>query len=137
MFCEGREFTGRRRSVEPAEAYVDRMNRSATDHVENRVPRLFQRKPTFDVGTRDTGKFDRVGRAQEIRGVQQVDMQCVTGDPLAAIQKSSQIENRLGEVRTACLLDRVAGADLVSDRADSANPGRDVGRLAEIAAPDK
>ncbi len=64
-------------------------------------------------------------------------MQCVGGDPLAAVQQPAQRPHPRIHDRAARLLESVARAHLIRDRADSADPGRDVGWLPEVAATKK
>jgi hypothetical protein len=75
------------------------------------------------------GHLDRPLVAQEVRRVQQEDVQRMALDPLPAVEKPAQQPQLLRDRDTAGVLDRQAGAHLVGDRADSADARRDVRRL--------
>ena len=66
--------------------------------------------------------------------MQQVDVQRVTVDPLPAVQQPAQRRQLRVDRHPARVFDRIAGADLVGDRADAADPRGDVGRLG-VGAP--
>ena len=65
--------------------------------------------------------------------MQQVHVEGVALDPLAAIEQTPQVSIGLSTVTPHAVLDRVAGAHLVGDGADATDPRRDVGRLGEVA----
>ena len=64
--------------------------------------------------------------AEEVRRVQQVDVQGVALDPLAAVDEPAQRSDRHRDLHSAGVLDGRARAHLVGDRADPADPCRDV-----------
>ena len=66
--------------------------------------------------------------------MQQVDVQRMALDPLAAVQQVAKVADRRVERGAAGRLDRLARAHLVGDRADAADAGRDVGRFGVGAA---
>jgi len=106
----------------------------AAEELQQRVAGLFQLQAAFDDVTVVAGEGDRVGVAEEVGGVQQADVQGVAGDPFPAVQQPAQAGERWVESGPARLLDGVAGAGLVGDRADPADPGGDVGWLGVGAA---
>ena len=67
--------------------------------------------------------------------MQQVDVQRVALDPLAAVEQPPQRRDRGRPRHPAGVLDRRARAQLVGDRADPADPGGDVRSLGEAPAP--
>jgi hypothetical protein len=75
------------------------------------------------------GHVDAAFVAEEVGRVQQVDVQHVAFDPLAAVQQPAQCVDRLGHRDAAGVLDGPARAHLVGDRADPADPRGDVRRL--------
>src|SRR5690348_5321216 len=56
--------------------------------------------------------------AQEVGGVEQVDVQRVALDPLAAVEQPAQRQDLVGHGDAAGVLDRPARAGLVGHRAD-------------------
>jgi len=65
--------------------------------------------------------------------MEQEDVQRVALDPLAAVEETTQVIDRLVHRNPERVLHRVAGAQLVGDRADPADAGGDVRRLHERA----
>lgn len=123
---QGNQFGCGRHPVEPTDSDVDRVDRSATDHIEDRVSGLLQRQAPLDGLPIAPGEGNRIREPQKVGCVQEVDVQHVTGNPLAAVQKSPQIPHRVVEFEFACLLDGIACAHLVGDRADTADTRGDV-----------
>ena len=93
------------------------------------MPAFFSRSPTLDDRRVVGGHLDRAGVAEEVRRVQQVDVQRVALDPLAAVEQPAQQPDLLRNRYAAGVLDRQARAHLVGDRADPADAGGDVRRL--------
>ena len=50
-------------------------------------------------------------------------------DPLSAVEDLSEVADRLGDLHSERLLDRVHGRRLIGDRADPADPGGHVDRI--------
>ena len=119
----------RRHLVEPADPHVDRMHRASADQVHQIVAGLLQPQPALDHRRVVRGHLDRPVVAEEIRGVQQEDVQRMAFDPLPAVQQPPHQPDRLGNRDAAGILDRPARAHLVGDRADPADPRRDVRRF--------
>ncbi len=80
------------------------------------------------------GHAHRVGIAQEVRGVQQKYVECVTLDPLAAVEEASQRTPWASHHHTGGALERVNRAHLIGNRTDAADSRGDVGRLGGRAA---
>ena len=72
------------------------------------------------------GELDRAGVPEEVRGVEEVHMQGVALDPLAAVQQPAQGRDRRVDLDAGRVLERVDGAHLVGDRADPADARDDV-----------
>ena len=86
-------------------------------------------RPLFD-GRRDrVGQFHRVGTAEEVGGVKQVDVQGVALYPLSAVEEAAQIGHLPTHLHTKSVLHRGAGAHLVRHRAYATDAGCDVGGL--------
>jgi hypothetical protein len=94
-----------------------------------RVARLLEPQALPDDGSVVCRHLDRPGIAEEVRRVQQEDVQGVRLDPLAAVEEPAQQPDLLRNRDPAGVLDRSAGAHLIGDRADPADPGGDVRRL--------
>jgi hypothetical protein len=116
-------------SVEAAHPAVDRMDRPAADQLHDRVAGLLQRQPSFDQVAAVFREGERTGVAEEVGGVQQLDVQCVTLDPLSAVEQPTEIGDRSGDLDPAGCLDGQARAHLVGHRADPADARGDVRRF--------
>ena len=77
--------------VEAAHPDVDRMDRPAADQLHDRVAGLLQRQPPLDQVAAVFGEGERAGVAEEVGGMQQVDVQGVALDPLAAVEQAAKI----------------------------------------------
>ena len=99
------------------------------------VSGFLQRQPSFEKLGVLLGEADRVWISEKVRRMQQVDVQGVTVNPFPAVQHPPQLHQWGIHRHTACVLDRVAGTDLIRDRADAADPRGDVGRLGVGASP--
>ncbi len=128
-FDQRAELPAGRRAVEAAHTDVDRMDLAPADECHHFVTRLLQGETTLDRLGRVAGQLDRAGVAEEIGRVQHVDVERMALDPLAAVEKPAKDPDRLRYLDAAQVLERVDGTRLVGDRADAADPGRDVRRL--------
>jgi len=117
--------------VEPADLHVDRVHGPATDNFDDLVSDLLQPQTTPQFVTVIGGHGKAAVVPKEIGGVQQVDVQHVALDPLAAIQQATQIAQRLVERDLTERLEGLARAHLVGHRTDTADASRDVGWLGE------
>ena len=115
--------------VEAAQPHVDGVDRPPADLFHQPVAGLLQGQAALDELRAVLGEADPVRIAQEVRRVQQEDVQGVTVDPFPAVQQPSQCDQLGVERHAARIFDRIAGADLVGDRADAAYARGDVGRL--------
>lgn len=128
-FREGPQFGPGRYAVESAETYVDGMDGAAAEQFHEGVAGLLEREAPLDVGAVGTGQVDDAVGAEEVGGVQQVDVQGLALDPFAAVEQPAQRGQLTVHDDSEGILDRTAGAHLVGDRADAAHPGGHVGRL--------
>src|SRR5579862_8160078 len=119
------------RAVEAADAHVDRVDLPSAHERHHLVAGLLQGEPTLDGSGRVARELDGARIAEEVGRVEHVDVQGMALDPLAAIEKATQHSDRLGDLDAAEALERVEGARLVGDRADAADAGGDVRRLAK------
>ena len=129
---ERRELRPRRRPVHAADAQVDRMDGAAADDVHDRVAGLLQAQGRLDEVTTVARHLDGAVVAEEVGGVQHRRVEHVALDPLAAVDEPTEEPDLLGQLDPADRLHRVARAGDVRDRADAADPGRDVGRFGEL-----
>ena len=98
------------------------------------VAELLQLQAAVDDGRVVLGHVHAALVAEEVGRVQHVDVQRVALDPLAAVEQAAERAERAVDRRAEGFLHRLHGAHLVGDRADAADPRRDVGRLGEAAA---
>src|SRR5262249_8946637 len=67
--------------------------------------------------------------AEKVGGVEEIDVEGVTLDPLPAVEEAAQGAELTADLDTAGGFDRVDGAHLVGNGADAADAGGDVRRL--------
>ena len=127
-----RVFPGR--AVEATHGHVDRVDRPASEHLEQLVADLLHPQALLDYVSMIGGQADAAFVAQEIGGMQQVDVQRMALDPFGAVKEPSELADLERDGHPECLLEGVAGAHLIGHRADAADPGGDVGNLADLAA---
>jgi hypothetical protein len=129
LLGQGRHLGFGRCPVEAAYPDVDRMDRPAADQLHDRVAGLLQLQPPLDQVAAVFGEGERAGVAEEVGGMQQVDVQGVALDPLSAVEQAAKIGDRSGDLDPAGRLDGQARAHLVGHRADPADARGDVGRF--------
>ena len=127
----------RRWPVEAAQANVDRMDRAAADQFEQFVADLLQFQPALHRRAVERDQIDDAVDAEEVGGVEHVDVERVALDPLAAVEQPPQFGDVAGDLDPTCLLDRPARRHLVRDRADAADARRDVGRFGVAPSPEE
>ena len=123
-----------RYQVESADLHVDRVDRPAAEQGQQFVARLLDRKAALDDRPVIAGQLHRARVPEEVRRVQQVDVQRVALDPFAAVQQPAQVGEGTVHSGLTGVLDRGARRHLVRHRADPAHPGGDVGYLGVPAA---
>ena len=94
-----------------------------------RLPIFFRREPALEGGPVPLRHLYGIVTAEEIRGVQQMDVERVALHPLAAIEQAAQSCDGRVHHHPERILDRGAGAHLVGHRADPADTRREVRRL--------
>ena len=102
------------------------------------VAGLLEVQARLDRGAVVAGQLERAGVAQEVGRVEQVDVEGVALDPLAAVEEAAQgADLRVdGDPEEPCSK-ACDGAHLVGDRADAADAGDDVDDLVGRAAHDE
>ena len=113
------------------------MDRPAAQDSMIALPAFFRRRPLWTRARWSFASADRVRIAEEVGNVQEVDVQRVARDPLPAVQQPAQLRERRGDPETERVLEGVAGAHLVGDGADTADPGGDVRGLGVRAAAEE
>ncbi len=103
------------------------MYRPAPDDRHESVSGLLQPQAAFDEFTVLAGHLDGSGIAQEVRRVQEEDVQRMAFDPLAAVEQATQLAYLLRNADPAGGFDRLARAELIGHRTDPADPGGDIG----------
>ena len=130
---QGAQVVGRRRPVEAPDADVDGVDRPPADRGHEQVAGALDLQAAFEGGAIELGERDGVLASEEVRRVQEVDVQGVALDPLAAVEEPAQAPDAFVDLDTERVLHGRARAHLVGDRADAADPGGDVGGL--VVAP--
>ena len=102
-----------------------------------RLPVLLRRSPDSTAGRWCCGQVERARVAEEVGQVEQVDVEGVALDPLAAVEQPSQCPDRRVDLDAEGVLERVDRGHLVGDRADPADPGHDVDDLVGRPADDE
>jgi hypothetical protein len=131
---EGEQLAPGRCPVEAADADVDGVDGPAADDLHQPVAGLLEPQPALQQFGAFVGHVQAAFVAEEVRGVQQVNVQRMALDPLAAVDEPPERGDRLGDLGTAGVLNGLARTHLVGDRADAADPRRDVGRLGVLPA---
>ena len=110
------------------------MDRPPADQLHDLVPDLLELEPALDDRRVITREVDGVLVAEEVGCMEQVHVEGVTLDPLAAIQEPAELVQRSVHGNAARGFDGVACTHLVGDRADPAYARSDVGRFG-VPAP--
>ena len=123
------ELPSARYPVEPAEADVHRMDRASAHDLQDPVAGLLEvqhlgHQLRFVPGDRDPGVD-----TEEVGGVQEGHVQHVALDPFAAVEQAPQLADRSVDRDAGEAFHGVGRGHLVGDRADPADPRRDVDRL--------
>jgi len=113
------------------------MDRPAPDGLDDHVAHALEVETTLHRAGVALGQLDRVGAAEEVRGVQQVHVQRVALDPLAAVEKTPERADPFAHVDAAGVLHRQTSRHLIGDRTDATDSRGDVGRLAEVTTPEQ
>ena len=103
-----------------------------------RLPSLLEAQAALDDVRMVGGQLDRARIAQEVGRVEQVDVERVALDPLAAVEEAAQARGPAGSISTPKRpLEGVDGGHLVGDRADAADARDDVDDLVRRSADDE
>ena len=121
-------------AVEATDLHVHWVHGASTDHLHDPVAELLQSQPTFHLGAVLRRHRDAIRVAEEVGGVQEVDVQHVALDPLTAVEEIPKLAQRVVDLDAACGLERVARTHLIRDGADAADASGDVDGLGVVAA---
>ena len=111
-------------AVEAADPYVHRVDGPSPDRLNDQVAGALEVEAAFHRRSVERGQLHGVLVAEEVRSVEQVHVQRVALDPLAAVQQPAQGHDGWVDRHAASVFDRRARAHLVSDRADAADARR-------------
>ncbi len=109
------------------------MDFAPAEQAQDLVARLLQRQPTPHGVAMRLGHANGIGKAEEIRRMQQHDMQRVALDPLAAVKQPPQRAQRAGDGDAERGLDRMHGAHLIGHGTDAADSRCDIRCLGAVA----
>ena len=116
---------------------VDRVHRPAADHFHDPAADGLEAQAAFhEFGPVDS-KRKTAFVAEEIGGMEEVDMEGVALDPFPPVEQPAQGSDGRGDLHAKRIFQSLAGGELVGDRADAADPGRDVGHLGKGAAAEE
>ena len=94
LIDQGGQIASGRHPVEPADAHVDGVDLPSPEFANDGVAGLLEPQAAQDVRAVIGRHPDGVGIAEEVRGVQEVDVQGVAFDPLAAVEQPAQDAQR-------------------------------------------
>jgi hypothetical protein len=120
------ELLGLRAAVEAADPDVHGVDLAAPEDRHERIADLLELEAVLHRLRVLLGEGDGVGEAEEIRRVEEIDVERVALDPLPAVQEPAELPQLPVDGDAERPLHGVAGAHLVGDRADAADPGRDI-----------
>ncbi len=115
----------------------DRVDGSPADQLDQLVAGLLEGQPGLDRRTVVLGQLERAGVAQEVGQVEEVDVQRVALDPLAAVHQPAQRADLRVDFDPQAVLEGMDRGHLVGDRADPADAGDDVDDLVRRPADDQ
>ena len=131
---QGRQLITARSSIEPADGDVDRVNGSAAEHLQQLVAMFLQPQAAIHFVRKIFGHVDAAVVSQKIRSVQQMDVQRMALDPLAAVQQPPQPPNVFCDFDAQRRFESMHRTHLIRDRADAADACGDVRHLLQLAA---
>ena len=119
--------------VEAAETDVDGVDRPPADHLHDLVADLLQPQDVRDELAVTVRELQSGAGAEEVGRVEEPDVQDVALDPLACVQQTAKFAKPTVDGDAGDVLEGRRRRHLVGDRADPADPRRDVDRFAEAA----
>ncbi len=87
---QGGDGVGVRSAVEAADPDVDRVDGPAADGLHDQVARALEAEAPLHRDPVPFGQLDRVGAAEEVGCVEQVDVEGVALDPFAAVEQPAE-----------------------------------------------
>ena len=113
------------------------MDRASADDREDLVADPLQPQAALDGRPVELGELDGTRQAEEVRRMEEVDVQGVALDPLPAVQETAQRADLGIHLDAEQALESVDRRELVGDGADPADPGDDVDDLVGRPADDQ
>ena len=126
-----------RSAVEPADLHIDGVDGPPADRLHDAVAHLLQREAPLEGRPVQLCHLHRVLAAEEIGGMEHVDVQRVTLHPFTAVEEATQVGDAAPDTDPQGILHRGAGAHLVRHRADAADAGGEVRCLGRTTSPQK
>ena len=124
-------------TVEPADLHIDGVDGPPADRLHDAVAHLLQREAPLEVRPVQLRHLHRILAAEEIGGMEHVDVQRVTLHPFTAIEEATQVGDSAPDTDPQGILHRGAGAHLVRHRADAADAGGEVRCFGRTTSPQK
>ncbi len=131
------ELAPRRDLREAADADADRMDGPPAEDRHDAIAGLLEGQTPLDGRPVENGELDGIGAPEEVGRVQQVEVQGVTLDPLAAVEQAPERSHRGLDLDPGEMLERVDGGHLVGDGTDPADARDDVEHLVRGPADDE
>ncbi len=122
---------------ESTDSNADRMDRPAAKDRHDPVAGLLERQATLDGHAIQGGQLDGVRHSEEVRGVQEVEMQGVALDPLPAVEQPAKGADGRFDRDPGQVFEGVDGGHLVGHRADPADARDDVEHLVRRPSDDQ
>ncbi len=123
--------------MKAANTYPHRMHRTGTKQLHQFVTQSLNPQPASHFVRGDARQFDGAAAAEKVRRGQQVDMQAVALDPLAAVKHPAHVARPRVEFDAEQFFQCLRGGDLIRHRADAADTRHHVGDFGVTAAFEK
>jgi hypothetical protein len=131
--AEDVELGARRHAREAADADAHRVDRPSAEQRHDPVAELLDAQAALDDLAVIGGELDRARVAEEVGGVEQVDVERVALDPLPAVEEAAQDADRRIDLDPEEPLEGMYRRHLVGDRTDAADARHDVDHLVGVA----
>ena len=116
-------------AIKATDGDVDRVDRSSTEDFKDAVADLFQFESPFDFVWEAIGKLDCAVAIEEVRSMEQMDVQNMAFDPFSAVDQASQLFDWVRDIASEDRFEGLYGRHLISDWADTADARSDIGNI--------
>ncbi|MEY3175921.1 MAG: hypothetical protein RLZZ436_3835 [Planctomycetota bacterium] len=124
-------------SVKSAHSDINGMDGAAAEHFEELIAVFFQGESAIDFVGKAAGQFDAAGGVEEVRCLEQVDVQRVAFDPFGAVEQASEAADFGGDADAQGFFERLHGGELIGHGADTADAGGEVGDFFERSSAEE